>query len=230
MAYKVIDKLQNNKVIESHTRWEDAYRALMILTAHEVLNGRKAHYATDPEMIQAATPSLDELRLPSWAYDALMNAADDDKLAEIKKTLDAEVKLSDEVNAELAAEEKAGDIVAKQVQEGKVVISPDGEVLARETFMKKYALEGETLEDAQKRIIEEACNACQGARVMPKDAGPNATTADTVPAPHSCGKPDEEPSDGARRAALRNPGYEGMSAREQWEEDKALGILDWDGD
>lgn len=37
-------------------------------------------------------------------------------------------------------------------------------------------------------------------------------------------------TDGARRAALRSPGYEQMSARDQWEEDKALGILDWDGD
>lgn len=38
--------------------------------------------------------------------------------------------------------------------------------------------------------------------------------------------PRKAPSDGAR---LRSPGYAQMSAREQWEEDKALGILDWDG-
>lgn len=43
-------------------------------------------------------------------------------------------------------------------------------------------------------------------------------------------KATKEISDGARRAALRNPNYEQMSAREQWEEDKELGILDWDGD
>jgi hypothetical protein len=41
--------------------------------------------------------------------------------------------------------------------------------------------------------------------------------------------PRKAPSDGARRARLRSPGYAQMSAREQWEEDKALGILDWDG-
>lgn len=40
----------------------------------------------------------------------------------------------------------------------------------------------------------------------------------------------KEPSEGARRAALRSPNYESMSARDQWEEDKQLGILDWDGD
>lgn len=171
MAWKVIDKLQNNKVIESHGRWEDAYRALMIFTAHEVLNGRKAHYAVDPEMVQAATPTLDELRLPSWAIDALMNATDDAKLKEIREMLAAEVKLSD------------------------LIVD---EVIAEEVFMKKYARKGETLEDAKKRIAAEAAK--------------------------------KEPSDGARRAALRNPNYESMSAREQWEEDKALGILDWDGD
>lgn len=32
------------------------------------------------------------------------------------------------------------------------------------------------------------CNACAGARVMPADAGPHTTTADTVPAEHTCGK------------------------------------------
>ena len=45
-SWKVIDKLQNDKVIETHGRWEAAYRAMMILTAHELKNGRKAHYAT----------------------------------------------------------------------------------------------------------------------------------------------------------------------------------------
>jgi hypothetical protein len=42
-------------------------------------------------------------------------------------------------------------------------------------------------------------------------------------------RPKKEPSDGARRAALRDPNYENMSARDQWDEDKRLGILDWDG-
>ncbi len=33
----------------------------------------------------------------------------------------------------------------------------------------------------------------------------------------------------AERARGRHPDYERLSPREQWEEDKRLGILDWDG-
>lgn len=33
------------------------------------------------------------------------------------------------------------------------------------------------------------CNACQGAWIMPRNAGPHATLADTIPAPHTCGSP-----------------------------------------
>jgi len=43
-------------------------------------------------------------------------------------------------------------------------------------------------------------------------------------------KPIEtEPSDGARRAALRSTNYNELSGQEQWDQDRALGILDWDG-
>ncbi len=35
---------------------------------------------------------------------------------------------------------------------------------------------------------ENNCNACQGVRIMPRNAGPHATASDTVPAPHTCGK------------------------------------------
>lgn len=74
-TWKVIDKNNNDKIVETHDRWEDAYRALMILTAHDLVNGRdKIHYAVDPEMVQACTPTLDELNLPSWAYDEIMKA------------------------------------------------------------------------------------------------------------------------------------------------------------
>lgn len=156
MPWKVIDKLQNDKPIESHNSPFAAQRALHILTAHELLNGRKAHYAIDPPIIEACPPTLDELKLPDWALQALVNATDDNKLALIKIQLDAEVKLSDEINAELAAEEKAADLVAKQVQEGKVAIAPDGEVLAREVYMRKYARDGESWEATIKRVMEES--------------------------------------------------------------------------
>jgi hypothetical protein len=33
----------------------------------------------------------------------------------------------------------------------------------------------------------------------------------------------------AEKAKGRSPGYHGMSNQEQWDEDKRLGILDWDG-
>lgn len=160
MSWKVIDKLQNNKVIESHTNHFAAFRAMMILTAHEVMNGRKAHYAVDPEMVQAATPTLDELKLPDWAYNAIMNASDDVKLAEIKKVFEAEVALADEINAELAAEE-AGDLVAKQVQEGKVILGPDGEVrhldpIAKQVYLRKYARSSDDWEKTLRRIVGEA--------------------------------------------------------------------------
>jgi len=36
-------------------------------------------------------------------------------------------------------------------------------------------------------------------------------------------------SEGTRRARRRPSNYHELSAREQWEIDKRLGILDWDG-
>lgn len=33
----------------------------------------------------------------------------------------------------------------------------------------------------------------------------------------------------SEKAKNRSPQYEQLSAQEQWEEDKELGILDWDG-
>lgn len=117
MTWRIIDKLQNDKVVETHQSPYNAQRALHILTAHELKNGRKAHYAITPEIVEARPPTLDELNLPSWAYDALMNAVDDKKLAEVREALAAE-----------------------------------------EGFIKKYAHKGETLEDAKKRIAEEAKN------------------------------------------------------------------------
>lgn len=161
MIYSVIDKLQNNKIIETHTRWFDAFRALHIFTAHELKNGRKAHYAVEPEMIQAATPTLDELNLPSWAYQILAGEEQTKKAQTFLESGEARSGLVapmaehiKEMITPKPADEVAGDLVAKQVQEGKVVLGPDGEVLAHEVFMKKYARAGETLEDVQKRITQ----------------------------------------------------------------------------
>ena len=39
----------------------------------------------------------------------------------------------------------------------------------------------------------------------------------------------KEQSDGSRKAKLRPSNFEELSARDQWEIDKELGILDWDG-
>jgi hypothetical protein len=33
----------------------------------------------------------------------------------------------------------------------------------------------------------------------------------------------------AEKAKQRSPNYEQLSGQEQWDEDKELGILDWDG-
>lgn len=38
------------------------------------------------------------------------------------------------------------------------------------------------------------------------------------------------PSDMAQKAKRRPPNYAKLSAREQWDIDKRLGILDWDGE
>lgn len=68
-TWRVLDKLKDSKEIEEHAKYEDAYRALLILTAHEIRNDQAAHFIIEPEMIQAASPSLEYLKLPKWAYE-----------------------------------------------------------------------------------------------------------------------------------------------------------------
>ncbi len=46
------------------------------------------------------------------------------------------------------------------------------------------------------------CNACMGVRVMPKNAGPNATLSDTIPATHTCARSNEAMQELCRQ--LRN--------------------------
>jgi hypothetical protein len=57
------------RVVEGHEHPEAAFRAMLILSAHEVRNGRVADF----EIVPPVTCTLDEVRpsLPDWAKEAL---------------------------------------------------------------------------------------------------------------------------------------------------------------
>lgn len=82
MKYTIIDD-NTGKGIEHHDKPFAAQRALHILSAHELKNGRNANFRIDPPIIEVAPPTLDELNLPTWAYNELTEAtafvAGDDK-------------------------------------------------------------------------------------------------------------------------------------------------------
>lgn len=66
MTWKICSQ---GRVLESHTSPLAAQRALMILTAHEMKNGRTPDYAIDPPL--TVLLPLSELNLPSWALAAM---------------------------------------------------------------------------------------------------------------------------------------------------------------
>ncbi len=67
MAWRILDG--SGRVVESHDTPRKAERAMMILSAHEVKNGRVAAYTITPPITIPST--VDELRLPDWALEAL---------------------------------------------------------------------------------------------------------------------------------------------------------------
>jgi hypothetical protein len=68
MQLNIVD--QYNRKLEVHYGEWEAQRAVHILNAHEIKNGRTAKYKV--ESIVKLIP-LDELNLPNWAMEAITN-------------------------------------------------------------------------------------------------------------------------------------------------------------
>lgn len=64
--WQVIDDTTGRN-IETHDRPLDAMRALMILSAHEVKNGRVADFRIEPPI--TISYKLEELSLPRWVLE-----------------------------------------------------------------------------------------------------------------------------------------------------------------
>lgn len=77
MTWRVVNNA--NRTIESHGSPRDAERALMILSAHEIKNGRVANYRIEPPITIPCT--LDELNLPDWVWEVL-----EEQVPELKET------------------------------------------------------------------------------------------------------------------------------------------------
>lgn len=58
--------------VEEHRSPKAAYRAAMILSAHEIKNGRVGNYCVEPPEMNM--PTFEELDLPEWAYKVLTEA------------------------------------------------------------------------------------------------------------------------------------------------------------
>jgi len=67
MSYKVIDTI-TNKTIEDHDGAHAAFRACVVLNAHELHNGRMWRYTVDPTVEPIP---FEKLYLPDWALNAL---------------------------------------------------------------------------------------------------------------------------------------------------------------
>jgi hypothetical protein len=67
MIYMIVDTI-TNKNIESQDSERNAFRACVILNAHELHNGRSWRYAVSPPVEPI---SFWELNLPMWAWRAL---------------------------------------------------------------------------------------------------------------------------------------------------------------
>lgn len=67
MTWRILDA--DGRGVESHSTVLDVTRAMLILSAHEVKNGRTANYTITPLIISG--PTIDECDLPDWALEAL---------------------------------------------------------------------------------------------------------------------------------------------------------------
>ena len=67
MTWKILN--ESGATVESHDAPKAAYRAMMILSAHEIKNGRMANYRVEPMIVIPYT--IEELNLPLWAKKAL---------------------------------------------------------------------------------------------------------------------------------------------------------------
>jgi hypothetical protein len=67
MRYTVINPVTGFR-IESHMHPMHAFRACVVLNAHEVKNGRGWMYQVDPPCDPI---EIEKLNLPSWVYDSL---------------------------------------------------------------------------------------------------------------------------------------------------------------
>jgi hypothetical protein len=77
MTWRIVNAA--GRGIESHGTPKAAERALMILSAHEIKNGRFADYRIEPLITIPST--LDELDLPDWVWEVLEQQAPEMKEA-----------------------------------------------------------------------------------------------------------------------------------------------------
>lgn len=133
MPWRIINN-NTGKGVESHETPKAAQRAMLILSAHDIKNGRKADYRIEPQIIIPNT--IDELDLPSWAYQVFVGDLIEQKAAEPPK-MGLAAAMSDHLRE-------------KREEPSKAAAALD--VLEAAVFNKKYAREGETFEDAAKRI------------------------------------------------------------------------------
>ena len=104
-------------------------------------------------------------------------------------------------------------------------LKPKGFKLASKLFLYKVQEADLTLKHVMVLPVERL----DGARM--KRGDPKTVEISYCP---FCGKKQSEKSDEqeltpAEKAKGRSANYHHMSAQEQWDEDKRLGILDWDG-
>ncbi len=64
-----IEDGESGRIVETHQTPDLAYRAMLLLSAHEVKNGRVAKYRV--RLPSDFSPNADSLDLPAWVRDAL---------------------------------------------------------------------------------------------------------------------------------------------------------------
>jgi hypothetical protein len=74
MRWTIVERA-TGKGLEHHDTIRAVQRAMVILDAHEIKNGRTSgRYHVTPEIVEACPPTWAELDLPAWALVALEGA------------------------------------------------------------------------------------------------------------------------------------------------------------
>lgn len=72
MPWQIKDKNRDGKVVEEWNDPRSANRAMLVLSAHEIKNGREANYHIDPPIV--LEHDWAKLNLPDWVIKALEGA------------------------------------------------------------------------------------------------------------------------------------------------------------